>query len=319
MTQQTPEAKPLPPKRKSALESVITGTIEAPPRIMVFGTPGVGKSTLACSAPGAIVVQGEEGTKRIKTSRFPKPGAWPEVLSEQIQSLIDDPHDYRTLVVDTLDGLEALVFADVCRESKNCDSIDVACGGYGKGYNRAVDKWREMLSKLERLQAHRGMAVVLTAHSVVKTFHNPEAADYDRYIPKMNEKAWGVFYEWCDAVLFAQYETHAIGGAKLDDKAKAISTGVRVLRTTRKAAWEAKNRYGFPETIPLPLENGWSVIAQYLEAPKRLRAEIEALIAKADVALATSVRDWLAGVGENATELQEGLNRIKERLTTNNN
>lgn len=298
------------PSRPSPLSRIQRGTVESPPRILVFGPPGVGKSTIACSAPNPIVIQGEEGTKRISTSRFPRPESWADVR-EQVQSLLDDPHDYQTVIHDTLDGLEPMVLAEVCAEAK-VDTIEKAWGGYGKGFTRALDKWREHLALLERLITRRGMAVVFTAHSVVKTFHNPEGADFDRYIPKMNEKAWGVFFEWCDAVLFAQYETATTGDP--DEKGKAFSTGVRMLRTVRKAAWEAKNRYGFPESMVMPAEDGWSVLAAHFDAPKLIRAEIETLLAAAHPELSGAVRTWLGRAPDDATLLREGLERLKARL-----
>lgn len=299
--------------KRMSLASVTQGTIDNPPRILLYGQPGVGKSTLACSIPGAIVVPGEDGTERINTARFPKPETWADVR-ESVTELTESQHDYRAAVFDTLDGLEPLVFADVCAEAKT-DSIEKAFGGYYKGYTRAVEKWRELLAMLERLRAKRGMAIVFVAHSAVKTFHNPEGSDYDRYIPKMNEKAWGVFFEWCDAVVFAQYETLSLGSDP-DEKSKAVSTGSRVLRTARRASWEAKNRYGFPESIPMQLERGWSPIAEYLAAPKKMRAEIESLLSRAEPDLVAAVRGWLNSVGENAIELTQGLERLKVRLAT---
>lgn len=299
--------------RPQLLSRVVRGTVEAPPRVFIYGPPGVGKSTLACSAPDVIVIQGEEGTQRISTSRLPRPEGWAG-FRDQIQALIDEPHSYRTLVIDGVDGLEGLLFADICAEAR-ADAIEKAWGGYAKGYTRAVERWREVLSMLERLIEKRGMGVTFCAHSQCKTFGNPEGADYDRYIPKLNERAWGVFHAWCDAVLFAQYETATIGEA--DEKGKAFSTGKRMLHTERGAAWEAKNRYGFPSSLVLPAEDGWLELQKYIDAPKRLRAEIEELATKAAPELATAVRQWLATASDNAAVLTAGLERLRERMKSN--
>jgi hypothetical protein len=123
---------------------------------------------------------------------------------------------------------------------------------------------------------------------------------------------------WCDAVLFAHYET-ANTAVDIEKKGKAVSTGVRKLRTEKSAAVEAKNRYGFPELIALPLESGWtSTIGHYLSAPDRIRADIEVLLAStaAPAEIVPVVRGWLSTVGENAIELQKGLDRLRTRLAT---
>jgi hypothetical protein len=300
--------------KRSWASRITTGPIKSPPKMLIFGQPGVGKSVLACSAPKPIVIQGERGTNQINVPRFDMPDGWSDVR-EQVQVLIDEDLGYQTLVLDTLDGLEGFMLRDICREA-NVDAIEKAWGGYGKGFTRAVERWRELLSQLERLAEKRGMAIVMVAHSMVKGFANPEGADYDRWIPRLNEKAWGAIYGWCDAVLFAHYET-ANTATQIDGKGKAVSTGIRKLRTTKAAAVEAKNRYGFPELIEMRLERGWDAIAEHLDAPQRLRAEISMTLAQVkDPALADTVNAWLANVGENATELAEGLARLKARLAS---
>ena len=99
------------------------------------------------------------------------------------------------------------------------------------------------------------MQVVLLGHSQVKIFKNPEGEDYDRYQLKVHHQAGGLLKEWCDAVLFANYETYAKGEkdsrGKLKGKAKGISTGARLVHTVRTAAYDAKNRFGLPEELPL--------------------------------------------------------------------
>lgn len=296
----------------SRLQSVQTGVIDAPPKIMLYGQPGWGKSTLAASTPGAIVIQSEEGTNQLNATRFP-----PEMsrdfagVKACLQELIDDPHGHKAVVLDTLDGIQSMIFADVCKEAKKSSIVDI---GYGKGYDYAVDKWLELQSLLERVRAKRNMAIVLVAHSMVKGFKNPEGPDFDRYIPELHEKGWALFFKWCDAVIFCQFETLTLGD-KPEEKGKAVNlpTPTRWLRTAKRMAWEAKNRYGMPESFKCELDRGWSIISDYLEAPKRIRAEIAAITAKADAELRGQVTAWLSTVGNNAGELQQGLERLRTR------
>jgi hypothetical protein len=97
------------------------------------------------------------------------------------------------------------------------------------------------------------MAVILIAHTTIKRFDSPETEPYDRYQPKLQERSNAVVREWCDALLFANYKTIVKNADVGFNKAVArgISTGERLLYTSEKPAYMAKNRYNLPESIPL--------------------------------------------------------------------
>ena len=66
----------------SMLENIQTGRENKPPRIMVYGQEGVGKSTLGASAPDPIFIQTEDGLGEIDTCKFPLAGSLSDVLAE---------------------------------------------------------------------------------------------------------------------------------------------------------------------------------------------------------------------------------------------
>ena len=99
----------------SMLENIQTGRENKPPRIMVYGQEGVGKSTLGASAPDPIFIQTEDGLGEIDTCKFPLAGSLSDVLAE-LTALRDEEHNFRTVVIDSLDWLERLIFDEVCKE-----------------------------------------------------------------------------------------------------------------------------------------------------------------------------------------------------------
>lgn len=97
------------------LETIQTGRRPRPPRMMIYGTPGIGKSTTGAGAPGATFLSTEDGLSEIDCHQFPLATSLPEVL-DILQALSMESHDYQTLVIDTLDWLEAIIHKTVSKE-----------------------------------------------------------------------------------------------------------------------------------------------------------------------------------------------------------
>ena len=231
------------------LEQVQRGRIAAPRRTLLYGTHGIGKSTFGAMADAPIFIQTEDGLASIDCERLPLAEKYRDVLAA-LGALYTQPHEYRTVVVDSVDWLERLIFANVC-EKRGIESIEDI--GYGKGYVFALTNWREVLAGLDALRNDRGMGVVLIAHALIERFANPETDTYDRYSPRLHKQASALVQEWTDEVLFATYSIHT----KTTDegfgrkRVQGIGTGERIIRTTERPAHVAKNRLGLPEEFPL--------------------------------------------------------------------
>jgi hypothetical protein len=144
--------------------------------------------------------------------------------------------------------------------------------GYGKGYVAALDEWRLFVSLVERVRA-AGINVVTLAHAVIRSFKNPSGEDFDRYQMKLHEKAGGLVKERADIVLFANYETFAVKDSKTK-RVKGVSTGARLIYTTRTAAHDAKNRHDLPESLPLSWSDFYDAVQAHRPAdPAALLAE----------------------------------------------
>lgn len=297
------------------LASVVKGRLAKPLRVLMYGVEGVGKSTFAGSAPAPIFVGAEDGTSELDVARFPEPSTWAEAL-EAIAELTNAEHEYKTLVVDTLDWLEPLCWAHVCATKKDRNGKpfkDIEDIGYGKGYAAALDEWRLFLAALDRLRAKRGVHVVLLAHSWIKGFKNPAGEDYDRYELKLHAKAAGLMREWSDAVLFAQHETYT---HERDGRVKGISTGARVVFTQRTAAYDAKNRHDLPEKLPLDWEAFAEAVAAHRPAsPAELKAQITELLESATDATKQRVNTALARVGDDAAQLARIANKLAAEVS----
>lgn len=240
------------------LEQVTRGKTPAPRRVMLYGVQGVGKSTWAACAPKPIFLQTEDGLGEIDCDKLPLSTTYDGSM-KALSALYMEPHSYQTVVVDSLDWLERLIWVEVCRK-RNVESIEDI--GYAKGYVFALTQWREFLEGLSALRNDKGMAVVLIAHARIERFENPETESYDRYVPRLHKLAAAVVQEWCDEVFFASYKVYTKQTEEGFNRKRAqgIGTGERIIRTQERPAHVAKNRLNLPEELPLD----WNAYAQHL-------------------------------------------------------
>lgn len=235
------------------LKSIKKNTALAAPRIMLYGVEGIGKTTFASQAPAPIFICTEDGLGSLQVDHFPLATNPADVL-DAISSLVSENHNFQTVVLDSVDWLDNLIWQDV--EAKH-DAKDLA---YGKGAMIVADRWREVLAGLNALRNDKGMVVILLAHCQIKRFDSPEVEPFDRYQPKLQERSNAILREWADAVLFANYKTIVrkddLGFNKTNNR--GISTGERLLYTSEKPAYMAKNRYSLPESLPM----SWDAFAQ---------------------------------------------------------
>lgn len=233
------------------LSDIQIGRQNKPPRIILYGVEGIGKSTFASKAPRPIFIQTEDGLSEIDCAKFPVSQTLADVL-EDIKTLGMEEHDYKTVVIDSADWLEPLIAQAVC-DDYGVDSLHKAAGGFNRGYEKLADKWGTVLDALNWLRLTKGMGVIIIAHSAVKTFNDPENPPYDRYQLRLHQKSNDLLMEWADAVLFAARKMLVTRVDSGKAKAQAIGKGggERIIRTTAGPACAAKNRYNLPEELPL--------------------------------------------------------------------
>ena len=231
------------------LASLMRSTALTPPRILVHGVAGIGKTTLAAGADNPVFITTEDGLGMLDVPHFPLARTFDAVM-EALAALYSEPHEFKTVVIDSIDWLEPLIWARVCKDH-GWSSIEDA--GYGKGYVAALDLWRQYLDGLNALRDERGMTVIQIAHTDIKRFDSPEHEPYDRYVIKLHARASALLQEHSDVVLFANYRISTVKSDVGFNKkvTRALGSGERVLYTSERPAFLAKNRYGLPDVLPL--------------------------------------------------------------------
>lgn len=174
---------------------------------------------------------------------------WADLL-DSVRALIEQDHDYKTVVIDTLNGAERLCHEHVCNRDYGGDWGEKGFTSYMRGYEVSLGDWREFLDLLDQLRVKRGVRPLLLIHTKVAPYKNPTGADYDRFQPEMHNKTWALTHKWLDAVLFGNFESSLLDDKVTTKKTKALNgSPIRVIYTEHNAAWDAKNRFGLPAEI----------------------------------------------------------------------
>lgn len=221
-------------------------------KAVIYGQEGVGKTTLAAQIPGAVFIDCEGSTTKMDVRRLPKPTSW-QMLCQEMDFVLEahKENGWQAVIIDTFDWAERLVLEQICAEH-HVSGIEGM--NYGKGWQYEAEAVGRFLESTDQL-IHAGIHVILLCHAISRKTTLPEELDeFDHWELKLGSKTTNkiapLLKEWSDMTLFLAFRTHVIA---VDDKGKKHkATHVeRVMYTTKSAWWDAKNRFGLPDVLPL--------------------------------------------------------------------
>ncbi len=262
-----------------SLGSLKSSKRQTPPVLAIYGIGGIGKTTIGAEFPNPIYLHtvGEETPVDIDL-----PSAEIESfndLMDAFTALLTEEHEFKTVIIDSLDAFEKMVWAYTCQRM-GWDTIDSNDKGsptaFGKGYLEADNDWLEYIAAVRAI-SRAGMNVVQILHSQVKSFNDPLIDSYDRYRPKLQARATDIIMEKSDALLFMSKRTSIKQvdkgfGAK-GTKAEGMSGSERVIYTDERAGFLAKNRLNMPPTIPYKKGGGYAALSKYFFQPHDIAEE----------------------------------------------
>ena len=216
MTTTTSRPPLAPPIRRVAF-----GTIEPQGhRVGLFGPGGIGKTTLAATAPGPVAfIDLDDSLPILKPSlgeldirRVAGITTWQGI---QDALHLEGWDDIRTIVIDSATKAEELAMEWTLRNVKHeRDGVvirRIEDYGFGKGYQHLYETFLPLLGDLDQ-HVRAGRNVVLIMHDCTASVPNPQGDDYLRFEPRLQNPSSGKasirlrVREWLDHLLYVGYD-----------------------------------------------------------------------------------------------------------------
>lgn len=300
----------------SLILQATSGKITAPHLVLLYGPEGVGKTSFGAAAPKPFFICSERGTDFLDVTRF-KPKTIEEAIGvlRELAATSGAQGKFKTVVLDSLDWLEPLVWKAVCKLKA---WSDIETPGYGKGYIAAMEYWQEQILPAVNACREAGLNVVLIAHAKKKSTNDIQHNEtYERFQLKLDDRAAALWKEYVDTLLFATFEVSLIKD-KGDRKAKAYGDGDRVMYTERRPWVDAKNRQNLPFELPLSWESFEAACSRNGRTAPEFQEAIAALLLEVkDEGVVKSVQKTLSKAGGDTVELARIENKLKTLLGGN--
>ena len=215
--------------------------------ITVSGEQGVGKTSFGAEWPSPIFLAIEDGLLSIADRNLPVVGCdTTDELIDAFRSLHADNHDFRTVVIDSMTALEAMIIEKMLADERS-KSLAHLGGGYGAGYRMLEAKMQKLVGMAEHLLSK--MHVIMICQSEIESFSPEDAEPYDRLTVRIDKRCKRLVIDKPDAVVFIREKKDV---QKTSGSHIAIGTGERELLCHKCPSAVSKNRLGITEVLDLP-------------------------------------------------------------------
>jgi len=141
--------------------------------VIFFSVPKVGKSTAASSFPKPLFIDIDDGLDRLTVKRAGDRAlkTWEEVDLLGYQLARNPDHGYKTLVIDTANGLYRLCEDEMCQRlgisaiGQDKKVLSAKGLGFGEDWNLVRRLFFQTIAKFHSLGRKQGFHIVLTGHA----------------------------------------------------------------------------------------------------------------------------------------------------------
>lgn len=231
----------------------------------IYGGAGVGKTSLAATFDKPIFMRFEDGVQGQDVDCFPVVHSFADATS-QLMALINEQHEYKTLVIDSVTKAERVFIEEILQSNKSnphaveSKALAKALGGYGAGYQALANYHQRIRNAAQILVDKKDMTIVFIGHADIETVDLPDSIPFNRFSLKMNKQGMAHYVDDVDCVAFMRLETFVMTDE--NKKSKARSSGERILQVNSAASSISKNRMNIADD--LTVQRGVNPFKQFI-------------------------------------------------------
>ena len=213
------------PKERSKIVRDLSSQV-----ILVYGRAKIGKSTLCSKFESPLFLATEPGLNHLEVFKV-NITSWVKFL-EACSDIAKGGHEFKTIVLDTIDNLVVYCSDWVCKENGINHPSELP---HGKGWSLVTSELNRALVKLGSLP----YGLIMVSHCDL-TEVETKTRKYSRWTISVSGKNRNVFLNMTDLILFVDSEVASDGSEK------------RLIRTKPSMNYEAGDRSNLlPESLPL--------------------------------------------------------------------
>jgi energy-coupling factor transporter ATP-binding protein EcfA2 len=247
-----PQPKPQPAISRTPAKtfSVVTQTsANDGERVLIYGKSGLGKTTLAFTAPGAVFIALDDGSKKLTGAKaIPGVESYQDTRDAIAQAATLIPKG-GSLIIDTVTRAEALIephLLATIKTEKGATATSMEAYGWGKGYRFLLEHYRLLLADLDNL-IRAGRNVILLAQEAPARIANQDGIDFIEAGPQLyhsnNASLRTETCAWVDYVLRIGYADLTVTKENSQARAgKVTGDRTRVIYSDGPLSFVAKSR-----------------------------------------------------------------------------
>lgn len=241
-------------KRVDPLEGLVLPTKPKAPEnsffkytTLIYGRPGVGKTTFLSSFPDALLYSCERVSQGIRCFDFNAEDGgvhnW-EIFLKGVELLQKNKSKFETVCIDTIDAAYNMCMDYVCKT--NGLKHPGEANDYGKTWRAVSDEFARAVDAI----VTTGRGVVFSSHAKEVEITSHSGEKYTRIQPTMSGQAYAYIKAKSDFVFYAEFIKDIAGNSR------------RVLITTGDEVVDAKHAGELPQFIPLDKAEGVDLVAR---------------------------------------------------------